>query len=91
MTLHKGPPDVLPYASPTLPDEDRRALGRLHPSFRGKDRILYRVVDESGGGTLTAKRTRSSKRPLSLGGLSAVRGGDTGGDRWVVCGGMTSG
>ena len=23
------------YASPTLPDEDRRALGRLHPSFMG--------------------------------------------------------
>jgi hypothetical protein len=23
------------YATPTLPDEDRRALGRLHPSFMG--------------------------------------------------------
>jgi hypothetical protein len=34
------------YASPTLPDEDRRALGLLLPSFMGKDRIRYRVVDE---------------------------------------------
>ncbi len=25
------------YATPTLPDEDRRALGRLHPSFVGED------------------------------------------------------
>jgi hypothetical protein len=53
------------YASPTLPDEDRRALGRLHPSFMGKDRIRYRVVDEYNGDTLSEKRTRSSKRPLS--------------------------
>jgi hypothetical protein len=57
------------YASPTLPDEDRRALGRLHPSFMGKDRIRYRVVDEYNGDTLSEKRTRSSKRPLSLGEL----------------------
>jgi hypothetical protein len=35
----------------------------------GKDRILYRVVDEYDGDTLTEKRTRSSKRPLSLGEL----------------------
>ena len=35
----------------------------------GKDRILYRAVDEYGGDTLTAKRTRSAKRPLSLGEL----------------------
>ncbi len=35
----------------------------------GKHRILYRFVDEYGGDTLTAKRTRSSKRPLSLGEL----------------------
>ena len=88
---------------PTLPDEDRRALGRLHPSFMGgeylpdrreteveiarinidsttsdvtsvyakagKDRIRYRVVDEYNGDTLSEKRTRSSKRPLSLGEL----------------------
>jgi len=59
------------YASPTLPDEDRRALGRLHPSFMGKDRIRYRVVDEYNGDTLSEKRTRSSKRPLSLGELIA--------------------
>jgi hypothetical protein len=52
------------YASPTLPDEHRRALGRLHPSFMGKDRIRYRVVDEYNGDTLSEKRARSSKRPL---------------------------
>lgn len=91
------------YATPTLSEADRRALGRLHPSFMGgeylpdrreteveiarinidsttgdvtsvyakagKDRILYRVVDEYDGDTLTEKRTRSSKRPLSLGEL----------------------
>jgi hypothetical protein len=57
------------YASPTLPDEDRLALGRLHPSFMGKDRIRYRVVDEYNGDTLSEKRARSSKRPLSLGEL----------------------
>ena len=43
------------YASPTLPDEDRLALGRLHPSFMGKDRIRYRVVDEYNGDTLSEK------------------------------------
>ena len=91
------------YATPTLSEADRRALGRLHPSLMGgeylpdrreteveiarinidsttgdvtsvyakagKDRILYRVVDEYDGDTLTEKRTRSSKRPLSLGEL----------------------
>jgi hypothetical protein len=57
------------YATPTLPDEDRRALGRLHPSFMGNDRIRYRVVDEYNGDTLSEKRTRRSKRPLSLGEL----------------------
>jgi hypothetical protein len=99
------------YATPTLPDEHRLALGRLHPSFRGweylpdrrdteveivrinidsttsdvtsvyarpgKDRIYLRVVDEYQSDTLKEKRTRSSKRPLSLGVLSADRGGDT--------------
>jgi hypothetical protein len=35
----------------------------------GKDRIFYRVVDEYDGDTLTEKRARSSKRPLSLGEL----------------------
>jgi hypothetical protein len=35
----------------------------------GKDRIRYRIVDEYNGDTLTEKRTRSSKRPLSLGEL----------------------
>jgi hypothetical protein len=96
------PLDAL-YATPTLSEVDRRAIGRLHPSFMGgeylpdrreteveiarininsvtsdvtsvyakarKDRILYRVVDEYGGDTLTHKRTRSSKRPLPLGEL----------------------
>ena len=62
------PLDAL-YATPTLPDEHRLALGRLHPSFMGKDRIRYRVVDEYNGDTLSEKRTRSSKRPLSLGEL----------------------
>ena len=57
------------YASPTLPDEDRRALGLLLPSFMGTDRIRYRVVDEYNGDTLSEKRARSSKRPLSLGEL----------------------
>ncbi len=33
----------------------------------GKGRIYYRVVDEYQGDSLTEKRTRSSKRPLSLG------------------------
>jgi hypothetical protein len=35
----------------------------------GKDRIRCRVVDEYNGDTLSEKRTRSSKRPLSLGDL----------------------
>lgn len=88
------------YATPVLHEEDRRALGRLHPSFMGgeylpnrqeteveiarinidsttsdvtsiyakagKNRIYYRVVDEYRGDTLTGKRTRTSKRPLTL-------------------------
>jgi hypothetical protein len=32
----------------------------------GKNRIYYRVVDEYEGDTLNEKRTRSSKRPLTL-------------------------
>jgi hypothetical protein len=39
------------------------------PLAQRRDRILYRVVDEYNGDTLTAKRARSSKRPLSLGEL----------------------
>jgi len=146
----------MPSPSPTRSEADRRALGRLHPSFMGgehlpdrreteveiarinidsttsdvtsvyakagKDRILDRVVDEHDGDTLTTRRTRIAMPPLSLGerntiflgawplnevpegneldrdgaqdftrpssgSLSAVRGGDTGGDRWVICGG----
>ncbi len=91
------------YAAPVLDEQDRRALGRLHPSFMGgeylpnredteieiarinisstlsdvtsvyakagKNRIYYRVVDEYNGDTLSAKRTRTSKRPLTLGEL----------------------
>jgi hypothetical protein len=88
------------YAVPVLREDDRRALGALHPSFMGgeylpnrqeteveiarinidsttsdvtsvyakagKNRIYYRVVDEYEGDTLNEKRTRSSKRPLTL-------------------------
>ena len=32
----------------------------------GKNRIYYRVVDEYNGDTLSDKRTRTSKRPLTL-------------------------
>jgi hypothetical protein len=97
------------YATPVLHEDDRRALGRLHPSFMGgeyqpnrketenevarlnidsttsdvtslyaragKSRIYYRVVDEYGGDTLTDKRTRSSVRPLSLGGAAPISTG----------------
>jgi hypothetical protein len=93
------------YATPVLQEEDRRALGRLHPSFMGgeylpnrkdteveiarininsttsdvtsvyakagKNRIYYRVVDEYNGDTLSEKRTRSSKHPLTLAELLA--------------------
>lgn len=88
------------YAAPVLHEEDRRALGALHPSFMGgeylpnrqeteveiarinidsttsdvtsvyakagKNRIYYRVVDEYNGDTLSDKRSRTSKRPLTL-------------------------
>ena len=88
------------YSTPVLHEEDRRALGAIHPSFMGgeylpnrqeteieiarinisstlsdvtsvyakagKSRIYYRVVDEYNGDTLSGKRTRSSKRPLTL-------------------------
>ncbi len=37
----------------------------------GKNRIYYRVVDEYGGDTLSEKRTRTSKRPLTLAELVA--------------------
>jgi len=88
------------YAAPVLDEQDRRALGRLHPSFMGgeylpnrqeteveiarinidsttsdvtsvyakagKSRIYYRVVDEYNGDTLSVRRTRTSKRTLTL-------------------------
>ena len=91
------------YAAPVLHEQDRRALGALHPSFMGgeylpnrqeteveiarinidsttsdvtsvyakagKNRIYYRVVDEYNGDTLSEKRTRTSKQPLTLGEL----------------------
>jgi hypothetical protein len=44
---------------------------------RRKNRIHYRVVDEYDGDTLPEKSTRTSTRPLTLGGLesfSMVRG-----------------
>jgi len=37
---------------------------------RGKDRIHYRVADEYEGDTLTGKKTRTSKQPLTLAELS---------------------
>ena len=36
---------------------------RIPPRPAGTDRILYRVVDEYDGDTLTPQRTRSSTRP----------------------------
>jgi len=42
---------------------------------RGKRRIHYRVVDEYGGDTLAAKRTRTSVRPLTLGELETFFNG----------------
>jgi hypothetical protein len=38
---------------------------------RTKHRILYRVVDEYEGGSLSGRRTRTSVRPLTLGELEA--------------------
>jgi hypothetical protein len=58
------PVQIRAWPSPTLSEADRRALGRLHPSFMGKDRIRYRVVDEYRGDSLSERRTRSSRRPL---------------------------
>jgi hypothetical protein len=66
------------YASPTLPDEDRRALGRLHPSFMGMDRIRYRVVEEYNGDTLSEKHTRSSRRRYGRGSMGGMRRDDFG-------------
>jgi hypothetical protein len=42
---------------------------------RGKNRIRYRVVDEYYGDTLSGKNTRTSARPLTLGGLEAFFNG----------------
>lgn len=44
-------------------DRDFRPTG-------GQGPVLYRIVDEHDGETLTATRARSSKRPLSLGELT---------------------
>jgi hypothetical protein len=41
----------------------------------GKDRVLYRVVDEYGGDTLTVKPTRSSKRRSGRGLMGGGRRG----------------
>ena len=70
------------YATPTLPDrrDTEVEIARINIDSTtsdvtsvyarpGNDRIYYRVVDEYWGDSLTEKRTRSSKRPLSLGGL----------------------
>ena len=55
-----------------LPQRARAPAPLVHgrgipPGPAGQTRILYRVVDEYGGDTLTEKRTRSAKRSLSLG------------------------
>jgi hypothetical protein len=42
---------------------------------RGKNRIGYRVVDEYDGDTLSERNTRTSTRPLTLGGLEAFFNG----------------
>ena len=42
------------YATPTLPDEDRRALGRLHPSFMGG-------IASSTGSSMSTTATRSRR------------------------------
>jgi hypothetical protein len=76
-----SPLDAL-YATPTLPDRRDTDVEIVRIDINsttsdvtnvyarpGKDRIYYRVVDEYRGDTLTEKRTRSSKRPLSLGEL----------------------
>ena len=42
---------------------------------RGKRRIYYRVVDDYEGETLAAKRTRTSRRPLTLGELESFFNG----------------
>ena len=42
------------YASPTLPDEDRRALGRLHPSFMGR-------IGSATGSSMNTTATRSRR------------------------------
>ena len=42
---------------------------------RGRSRIHYRVVDEYEGDTLSAKRTRTSTRPLTLGQLETFFNG----------------
>jgi len=42
---------------------------------RGKNRIHYRAVDEHDGDRLSARRTRASARPLTLGELEAFFNG----------------
>ena len=42
------------YATPTLPDEDRRALGRLHPSFMGG-------IGSATGSSMSTTATRSRR------------------------------
>ena len=42
------------HAAPTLPDEDRRALGRLHPSFMGG-------IGSATGSSMSTTATRSRR------------------------------
>lgn len=103
--IDDGRLDEIPsfLARSALSEEERKALGQIHPDFmggeylpnltqneveiaritiasttqdvtsvyarRGKRRIVYRVVDEYGGETLSGRNTRTSTRPLSLGQL----------------------
>lgn len=103
--IDEGRLDEIPefLAQSSLSDDDRQAIGRIHPMFmggeylpdldeteieiarisiksttgdvtsmyarRGDGCILYRVVDEYGGETLTGVTEHASEKPLTLGEL----------------------
>ena len=69
---HARPRDAV--TGDDLPQRARASAPLVHgrgipPGPAGQTRILYRVVDGYDGDTLSEKRTRSSKRPLSRGEL----------------------
>ena len=69
---HARPRDAV--TGDDLPQRARASAPLVHgrgipPGPAGQTRILYRVVDGYDGDTLTARRTRSSKRPLTRGEL----------------------